>query len=238
MPRNLPVQLTASPDADLVNYRALPWQAVVSLILGVLSPAALIDPMLWAVPVLGIFFSVWALRRIKRNCSTLTGRKRAVLGLTLALLSAVAAPTDRLMYRWLLRSQAQQVADAWFQLLLQDHPLAAGKMVIAPPPPHVPEAIAKVAPQKLGEVDRFGNTPLAKTLLAMGPRAQVRFYEPWSQTRDSNRETVELVYTVTYDDASQSKPLPVLVRLSRRTFSSGKAEWRIAQTEGGVPPKS
>ncbi len=115
MPRSLPVQLTESPETDLVNYRALPAQALIGLILGLLSPAAFVDPLLWIVPVLGIFFSVWALRRIKRNPAAVTGRKRALLGLALALFSLAAAPTDLFAYRQLVQNQARQVADTWFQ---------------------------------------------------------------------------------------------------------------------------
>ena len=169
MPRSLPVQLTESPETDLVNYRALPAQALIGLILGLLSPAAFVDPLLWIVPVLGIFFSVWALRRIKRNPAAVTGRKRALLGLALALFSLAAAPTDLFAYRQLVQNQARQVADTWFQCLQKNQPLTAGKMVVAVAPPRERPAMGGVASQKPVEVDRFSMTPIARALLAMGP---------------------------------------------------------------------
>ena len=76
MPRSLPaIQLSESQDTELANYRMLPGQVVIGLLLGLLSPVAFIDPMLWVVPLLGVFFSVWALRRIKENPAAVAGRK-------------------------------------------------------------------------------------------------------------------------------------------------------------------
>jgi hypothetical protein len=236
MPRSLsPVRLTESPDADLANYRALPGQAVIGLLLGLLSPLALIDPLLWSVPLLGIFVSVWALRRIKKNPSAIAGRKRALCGLTLALLSLAAAPTDRIAYRRIVQHQATQVADTWFRFLQQERPQAAAAMVDLPPVSSRPPAPGQDAAQPV-EVDRFAMTPVAKVLLQMGPRAQVRFFRPVAQERQGHVNTVDLMYAVTYDDAGERKSFFVIVKLQRRELSSGEFEWRVTQTVGGARP--
>ena len=51
------------------------------LIGGLLAPLALVDPMLWTLPLLGTVFSWWALRRIKRGAPAISGGKMALSGL-------------------------------------------------------------------------------------------------------------------------------------------------------------
>jgi hypothetical protein len=238
MPRSLPpIHLTESQDLELAGYRALPGQAVLGLILGLLSPVALIDPMLWGVPLLGIFVSVWALRRIKKNPSTLAGRKRALLGLTIALLSVAAAPTDWFVYRQIVQDQAKQVADAWFRCLLENRPRTAGKLVGPMQSSSDDSTASGGATGKRADADRFTKTPVARTLLAMGPRARVRFYQPVTQSRDGIRDFVELMYAVTYDDAGERKSFFVSVQLCRTTYPSGAADWRIVQTANRFQPQ-
>ena len=107
MPRNLPpIHITDPQDAQLAEYRAVAGQAVLGLIFGLLSPVALIDPMLWVVPLLGVFFSVWALRRINKYAPAMIGRKAALVALALSLLFAAAAPADWLIYRKMVGSCA------------------------------------------------------------------------------------------------------------------------------------
>ena len=82
------VHITDPQDAELAAYRAVAGQAVVGLIFGLLAPLALVDPLLWAVPALGVLLSGWALRRIRRSEPALAGRKMALAGLVLSLLFA------------------------------------------------------------------------------------------------------------------------------------------------------
>jgi hypothetical protein len=41
------IHITDSQDAEFAAYRALPSQAVVGLLLGLLSPVAWLDPFFW-----------------------------------------------------------------------------------------------------------------------------------------------------------------------------------------------
>ena len=75
------VHITDPEDAELAAYRPLAGQAVLGLICGLLAPLAMVDPMLWAIPMLGTLLSCWALRRIKRYAPAMVGRKIAIGGL-------------------------------------------------------------------------------------------------------------------------------------------------------------
>ncbi len=94
----LPFHLSVDPDADIVEYRALCVLAVAALILGLASPLAVVDPLLWTVPICGTIVSAAALWRIARN-SSLTGRRLALAGLWLSVVFAVAGPVDWRLYR-------------------------------------------------------------------------------------------------------------------------------------------
>ena len=61
------VHITDAEDAELAAYRALAGQAVLGLIFGLLAPLALVDPLLWGIPALGVLLSGWAIRRIKKS---------------------------------------------------------------------------------------------------------------------------------------------------------------------------
>ena len=73
-----------------------------------------------------------------------------------------------------------------------------------------------------------------RTLLALGPKAQVRFYQTAAQARDNDNDQVDQVYAVTYEEGSERKSFFVLVRMSRLKLRSGGAD--IMQTEGGYRP--
>ncbi len=69
-------------DADQ-GYRALSKLAVLSLILGILSLAAAISPVMTVIPALGVLFGLLALTQLRRYPAELSGRAAALVGLTL-----------------------------------------------------------------------------------------------------------------------------------------------------------
>ena len=83
-------------------------------------------------PVLGFFLSWWALRRIRKSASAMAGRKMAMAGLALSLLFLAAAPTDWLVYRWMIRDEARQFSGLWFKYLTQDEPQKAFQLTEPP----------------------------------------------------------------------------------------------------------
>ena len=101
-------RMTDRQDTEIAAYQSLSMPAVVGLILGLFSPAAMLHPLLWFVPVLGIFFNGLALWSIARNVPAIVGRKAAVVGLVLSVFFGTAAVTDWFVHRQLLRRQADE----------------------------------------------------------------------------------------------------------------------------------
>ena len=233
------VHITDSEDAERAAYRALAGQAVLGLIFGLLSPLALVDPMLWWIPALGVVLSVWALRRIKKSDS-LTGRKMAVAGLMLSLLFAAAAPTDLLAYRRMVRNEARQFSSLWFQFLIHDEPQKAHQLTQSPVMRHFLDdhlwAFYRSDPRLRQQLENYVKIPLVHTLLALGPKAQVRFYDTADQTQDGDGDMVTQLYAVTYEEDGEKKSFLVALEMMRQKLATGEAGWHIHQASGPVRP--
>src|SRR5262249_47402862 len=115
----------SSAEPEVIQYgRVSPW-AILALIAGVLSGAAVISPLLWLIPMAGIVFSLIALRNIKTSDGNLWGRNAAVLGLMLSLFFGAAGPAHTLSRRHWLETRAQEFAQGYLDLLVQNEPLRA-----------------------------------------------------------------------------------------------------------------
>lgn len=79
----------AEYEDDIQLYRALSKSAVLCLLLGLLSFAALMAPMLLVLPVTGVFVGLLSLSQLRRYPAELSGRAVAVIGLTLNCLLLV-----------------------------------------------------------------------------------------------------------------------------------------------------
>ncbi len=84
---------THLPSADdYERYRALSTTAVASVIVGLLSAAAILDWTLVAIPVIGVALATFALVKVRRNSAELSGEGLAKIGLTLSLAFGVLGP--------------------------------------------------------------------------------------------------------------------------------------------------
>jgi len=81
------------------QYRSLSTSAVASLIVGLLSSAAILDWSLLAIPLVGIALSTYALLKVRSHRDELSGEALARTGLVLSLSFAVLGPA-RLTYEF------------------------------------------------------------------------------------------------------------------------------------------
>lgn len=112
-----PVSYDTPADAgDLTEYRTLAASAVVSLVLGVLSAAALLDFwILKAIPLAGLLAGASALWRIRSRPAEFSGRKAALAGLTLSTVLLVAG-SALAVYRQVTKVPAGYEPVAYVQL--------------------------------------------------------------------------------------------------------------------------
>ncbi|MEN6557828.1 MAG: hypothetical protein ABFC54_06580 [Thermoguttaceae bacterium] len=234
------VRISDSQDAEMASYRPLSGCALAGLILGLASPLALLDPTFWALPIFGLFFCWQAFRRIKKN-SSLAGRPLATTGLLFSLLFLVAAPTDWFVYRKAVRDEARVFSAAWFKYLAENEPQKAQQLAL-PPAERQPLnnqlwRYHREHPPAKEALHNYVQQPLVRTLLALGPRAETRFYQTASQTRSNTIDQIDQIYAVTYEDDGEKKSFFVHVQMVRAPAANGKAQWRILQTKGGVRPE-
>lgn len=253
MPRSLPsVHFTDAQDMELAEYRYLPGQVAMAIIFGLLSPLALVDLRLMFIPLLGVFLGVWALRRIKKNPTAMTGRKRALFGIALSLVFLAAAPADAVTAYRMINRQAREIADAWFQLVLDNRLLDARRLMLvvkkkddqstpamSPVEMAARERAEKASPGKSDlehEVDELSKRPVIQSLLYLGPAARVRFYQTELQEQADGNDIVQLSYAVTYDDKGERKTFFVGLDVRRLKLSNDNHDWRIMNVAGGTRP--
>lgn len=89
----------ADEHEDFEQYRALSTAAVASLLVGLMSCAAVLDWSLVAIPWIGVPLALFAIVKVRRNPGELTGGGVAKAGLALCLFFGVAGPA-RLIYEY------------------------------------------------------------------------------------------------------------------------------------------
>ncbi len=233
--------LTNPQDDSTDQYRALSGLAVGGLLLGLLSPLALLSAGWWLIPLAGVVLSLWALARINAEPDAFLGRKAALVGLAISLLMLVAAPADRLTHRWLLQREAQQFAEIWFGLLRDNQPHKAHQLATAPVSRLPLDSNLWESYSEGGglreELESFVQKSDAHSLLNLGSKAQVRLYQTGSVTRRSGADDVELFYAVTYTDEGGKKSYFIRLLLERVPLSKpNRADWYVAGSDAGVLP--
>lgn len=235
--------LSESPEAEAFEqYRSVSGLAIFGLFLGLLSLFALTGPSGWPVPVVAIIICVAALWRIRLKAETMIGRKAAICGLVLALLFGATAVSQWFANRWLVERQARGIATAWFDLLADDQPLKAHQLSLIPgerkpldgPLLHVYQR----GPKLREELDKFLGEPLIRTLLALGKKADIRFYKCGGIWGPPGKENVQEIYSISFDD-EQGKRKTFFATVLLRRFPPDQPEkinWVIASSEGGVSP--
>ena len=86
----------------------------------------------------------------------------------------------------------------------------------------------------------FDQAPqLVPTLLALGQKAQIRYFATEGQGRIGGTDTVYQVYAVTYEEGGKPKTFFVGLELKRMLVEpTGRAAWQIARADGGVTPSA
>lgn len=238
---------STSPEGELAQYRSLSPLALLALVLGLLSGLAMLDPMAWLLPALGLLVSLVALRRIRRDEAALAGRGLARAGLALSLVFAVAAPTDWLLYRYLVRREALRFAGYWFQLLGEGQVHKAFLLTVEPKSRlpldvSLPE-MCRRASFLCDELEGYRKDRLVKEIEALGPHAVIRFSEIDWQESTWDRDYVRPVYAVTHQRDGRAETFLVALNMERRRLRGaegwrlGWADWRILKAERPSQPE-
>ena len=226
--------LSDHDDSQVAAYHALSVSAVAGLVLGALSPAAMFDPTLWALPIAGILLCGWGLWRIARNAPALIGRKAALAGLLLSLFFGAAAATDWCARRMPVRRGARQFAGTWFEMLAQGKPRSAHQLTLHPRyrrtlDEHL-EQLYHEGSRWREQYDAYIAKPLIAKLLDLGPQAEVRCRRTSGPRSSQRGEYVGLLYAVTHGEPGRRATIFVDMQLERLQPDNGAPTWRIVST--------
>jgi hypothetical protein len=226
------VHLSPRVEAELVEYRGLSGWAVAALVLGLLSPTAILTPLLWLVPVIGIVVALVAMRNIKMAQGQKTGWYVALLGMLLSIFFGAAGPARAISRNIWLETRAQRLARVFVDLLRENKPLEAHELTKTgsqrkQPAPNALEVIEK-NPDMKREYDRFLKNDLVKALLEQGEKAQIESLSVSFLSSDEGRETMIVHYHITSSDPAQPLSFPGEIVLQRSTEQlTGKEQWRV-----------
>jgi hypothetical protein len=207
------------------------------LILGLLSPLALVHPVFWLVPGVALAVNLVALRRLARSEPPMAGRRAGQIGLALALVLLVAAPAHVFLDMWIVRVKALRLADQWFAYLANNKPHLAHRLTSDAPGtmPSNEEDVwafyraAFAAEESLRE---FLIKPEVRALLRLGKRARVRLYRVVRQTPLTRGQLVEAQYAVTFEEGGKRKSFLVEVGIMRSQFyETGVIVWNVASSK-------
>ena len=105
-------------DSEILpEYQPLSRLSLASLIAALLSPVALVHPLLWIVPVIAVLLAILALRTIDRFDGELRGSGLARTALVVALLFGSWAVVWNMSYQYLVGRQARHYSQAWLELI-------------------------------------------------------------------------------------------------------------------------
>ena len=220
-------------DEEVARYRAISSLALAGLLAGLLSPLAMLSPMLWFIPLAAVALAALALWRIAARSPDLAGRPAALVALMLGTVFLVAAPTADQVYRWFVRRQAQEFARLWIDAVRHGEVLQAHQLTLDPkrrlpwqnlagePAPPGGQGAGDASDAEAQSLEKRltghyrGNDALRKTLkafreeatmrtlFALGIDATFRYYQTIQQRREESSDLIQQIYAVTYADAQQ-----------------------------------
>lgn len=164
-------------EGDLLQYRSVSRAALLALLLGLLSPLALVSPLLWPMPVVAIAVSLLALRNLSTHTTELIGRSAAIAGLVIAVFFGAWAPARNISRSWLLQSQARPLTDEFIDLFLSGEIHQAHQLTLPPaqrrPPETSLDEFYKNNETAHDQLDRFLTGEATQRLLSLGAGAKV-----------------------------------------------------------------
>ncbi|MGL4942767.1 MAG: hypothetical protein ACRC46_06215 [Thermoguttaceae bacterium] len=205
---------------DEVKYAAWSVAAILSAICGAASFLTFINVWWSFFAVAAVLLACVSLASIARADGTLIGRRAALAGIALAIISSVAVSTFWVGYTALLRRDADQFARLWFNTVQDDN---------------IPQIAAMTLPYwsraEVGDHEEWWNrlteksetsthravhnivdNKLIRTLIALRGKSTISLYRAEPVAFSPEKNIVPLIYAVTFRDEND-QPKTFLVRI-------------------------
>ena len=190
------------------------WTAPFSLLVGLLSPLALADPLWWFVPVIGVISSVVAFRCVDSSHRRLIHRLLPACGLTISLLFGTWGPARQISRNAQVSTQAEDFCRQWIRMIQAGRLQEAHQMCM---PPHTRATDSRLmidmykSQDKLEKLYRdFVQEPFVKDINELGEAAELSAGELVEMRMVDNNDEITLNFTLT----GAKGTLPVVLRLN------------------------
>jgi hypothetical protein len=226
------VHLSTRVEPEIVEYRVVSGWAVAALVLGLLSPAAIVAPILWLVPAMGFVIALIAMWSITTAQGQKSGWYLAIFGLLLTIFFGAAGPARAITRNFWLETRAERIARVFVDLLKQNKPLEAHELTKLashrkPLGDNALELIEK-NPDMKREYERFLNTELVKTLLERDDTAEVELSSASFLGSNDRQDVLTVPYHIGSKDAARPLSISGEIGLERTTeMMTDREQWRV-----------
>jgi hypothetical protein len=239
-PTAVPPQPLLSDEQPLAQYRSIAPIALVALGLGICSALVLVSPLLAPVPVAAIIVAITALRTIRDSGGQLAGKTPAIAGLCLAIFFLSFGLTRHLARQRVLEHRACEMADLFFDLLVQGKVKEAHQFRQSPSMRiTAPEAIAEhytANSEAAKDLQSFAGSQGIKDIITLRRAADVRFEGVNSATRDGQSDMLVLRYSYIPSAAQEGERKSLWIHINRKFDDSTKRpEWEIGGVQNTPP---
>jgi len=233
-----PLQL---PETRVENYQALSVMAMVCLVAGILSVAALAHPVFWAFPVVAVLTGLLALRRIRRSEGELTGETPATAGMTLGAVFLLAGFGAYYVPRWHGKREASNLGFRFLQYLQAGETKRAINLT-NPPGYQLPENanFTEVFARERKEQKRLASfvaeNPIVRALGRLGGKSTISLYDIEAYGKIEGEEGAYAVYKIDYEEGNERQQFLVMLHCAYRRNVKKPTEggWFIRNITG--PP--
>jgi hypothetical protein len=236
--RNSAPAFHADDPVEITEYRTLSVTALIALLVGLASPLGFGHILLMLIPLIGIVFSILALRQIADSDGALAGRWAAVAGLLLCVAFGVAPFARALVLRTTRTSQAETFGRRWIETVAAGNTEHAFRLTADStrrPPPAEPGSPAP----KQTPYESFVDQPMVKSLASAGADAEVRFEGTTGYEAPAfNRVIVRQKYAIVPKSAGgDAKPAEAILTLQRAKLpSEGRLRWLVVSLADANQP--
>jgi hypothetical protein len=231
---SIETHVSSLDEKPLAGYRGVSLTAVIALVLGIASILALVHPLLWVVPPVAVVVALIAIRAIDAPDSNLTGRNLALVGLAIALVFGLWAPSRAITRQAKLFGQARVFADEWFELVRAGKLHEAHQLTLAPIERQKPGVSLEAAYGASAELEKMNkdfwkDTPLMREISSLKDQARYEYAGGEGiSPKEFVTEHIALNYVMHYTEGGNEFSIPIRIALDRSaTMENHRYTWRV-----------
>ena len=240
MPANIDLEnavRTSDAPPEVGQYRNPSLLAMTTVVLGLLSLAALSGTMLWFVPWITLVLGGITLRVLSVHPEKM-GRRPVLIAMTLAMFVGTLGPARYYSRRYWLESKAKEFASNWLDLVRTDKLNTAFQL-------HIPrqqrierdvtfDQYYEDKPSMKVDFDEFFSDQALQTLIRHGETAKITYTGSSDFEPQAGFDVVTVRYAIEFKDDGKTQRVPVFLQMVRdgKEFQ-GNYDWYVGHV--GIP---